>query len=300
MLRFGRVYPLHFFMLIVWLPIILAKAYVYHQLGSGSQDPFINNNLITFLSNVFLMNSLGLHNDISWNYPAWSISVEFATYLVFFVFASKFKYSEKSISLLLMSCISYGYLFMISEDTLLRTFDYGIFRCVGGFFLGAFIYTISKNKHFNLNHLTSSVIEIVIVVISLALVMYSGAGKLFELLSFASFSILIFIFTTQNRGVLSYILETKIMLWLGSLSYSIYMVHALVFAVFTVIWQFYLKLPTTFLENESGEQVKFFDTPYSFLINLLALMIIIAISSFTYAYVEKPWRDRIRKTINNQ
>ncbi|MFT5164350.1 MAG: peptidoglycan/LPS O-acetylase OafA/YrhL, partial [Alteromonadaceae bacterium] len=40
LLRFGRLYPLHLFMLLVWVPYVLAKAFAYYKLGLGSNDPF--------------------------------------------------------------------------------------------------------------------------------------------------------------------------------------------------------------------------------------------------------------------
>ena len=41
------------------------------------------NNAYSFFLNVFLLHSLGFIDHLSWNWPSWSISVEFYTYLVF-------------------------------------------------------------------------------------------------------------------------------------------------------------------------------------------------------------------------
>lgn len=71
-LRLGRLYPLHLFMLFRWLPYILFKWFVYQQEAVGT-DPFIVNNFSTFLAHLFLVQSLGVFEQaqqFSWNFPA--------------------------------------------------------------------------------------------------------------------------------------------------------------------------------------------------------------------------------------
>lgn len=298
-LRFGRVYPLHLFMLIVWLPVILAKAYAYYQLGVGHNDPFTHNNIATFISNVLLINSLGLHSDISWNYPAWSISVEFFTYIIFFLYASKLPYANKPISLLLMSILSYGILYQVSDDTLLRTFDYGILRCCGGFFLGAFLFTLTQKKQYQLSNLSASIFELLSIILVIYLVNQSGLSKPNQLMAFAAFSVMIYLFTIQEKGIVSYFLGTRLMQLLGTLSYSIYMVHALVFAILGALWQVVLKMPVAYIEKE-GETVKQLDTAYADLINIIALIIVVMLSYLTYRFIEEPWRDKFRRLATKQ
>lgn len=293
-LRFGRVYPLHLFMLFIWLPVILIKAYLYHELGMGNSDPLVANNTATFISNLFLTNSLGLHDDISWNYPAWSISVEFFTYIIFFLFVVVNKQSHRPANLLLVSILSYIILYSISGDSLLRTFDYGILRCIGGFFLGAFLFSILKNSSITVSPAIGTILEFLSVSLALLLVVMSGKGALYEIATFIVFAIVIYVFTVQERGALSLLLATKGMLFLGTLSYSIYMTHALVFSALHVLWEFILDFPAEFIENQSGEVIKVFNTPFADGLNFIALIIIIAISYLTYTFVEKPWRDKFR------
>ncbi len=86
LLRFGRLFPLHFFLLLIWIPFIGVKFYAYKH-GIGGTNPLITCNLESFISNVLLIHSLGIFNFESWNFPSWSISVEFYTYFVFFIYA---------------------------------------------------------------------------------------------------------------------------------------------------------------------------------------------------------------------
>ena len=83
-LRLGRIYPLHLFMLVVWLPYILITQYLYSS-GFGGSDQFETSNLSSFISNLFLVHSMGVHAHLSWNYPSWSISTEFFAYIAYYI-----------------------------------------------------------------------------------------------------------------------------------------------------------------------------------------------------------------------
>jgi peptidoglycan/LPS O-acetylase OafA/YrhL len=299
LLRFGRLFPLHLFMLLVWVPYVLAKAFAYYKLGLGSNDPFDIYTLTTFISNLLMTNALGLHDHLSWNYPAWSISLEFFTYLIFFVFIATLKTAYRPVYALLLSIASYTLLYLNSEVTMLRTFDIGILRCVGGFFFGAFVYSLSKSSRFAPGVKLASLIEISVVGVMLLLVVNSGQSKEMQLVAFASFGVVIYCFSVQEAGVLSRVLNTKPLLFIGALSYSIYMVHGIVFAVMRLIWQYVLKMPVVMLERHDGV-VKMFDTPYADLLNIAAMAFIIGVSYLTYNWIEKPFRDRFRKLANGQ
>ena len=77
-LRIGRIYPLHAFMLMIYLinPIAIL-------LFSASGEVGAQYSPIDFVFNLFLIQNWGFTRELSWNYPAWSISTEFAAYLLF-------------------------------------------------------------------------------------------------------------------------------------------------------------------------------------------------------------------------
>ncbi|MFT4924860.1 MAG: peptidoglycan/LPS O-acetylase OafA/YrhL [Phenylobacterium sp.] len=298
LLRFGRLYPLHLFILLVWLPYILVKAYAFHKLGMGSSDPFTVNSLPTFLSNLVLINALGIHDSLNWNYPAWSISLEFFTYLIFFTFIASLKSAYRPVYALMLSITAYTLLTVFSEDTLLRTFDIGILRCIGGFFFGVFIYSLSQRRHFVPSVALATVIELLVVAAMLALVVNTKDSKSIQLAAFLSFGVVIYLFSVQEAGLISRLLNTKPLLFVGGLSYSIYMVHAIVFAALGVAWQYVLKMPVETIESTGGP-VKVYMTNYADIINVVAMLSIILISYFTYNWIEKPWRDKFRQLANS-
>lgn len=65
--RIARVYPLHLVTLFAWLALV-------------PRQPA--DTALTFALNLFLIQSWGLTNELSWNQPSWSISVEFFAYLL--------------------------------------------------------------------------------------------------------------------------------------------------------------------------------------------------------------------------
>lgn len=85
-LRFGRLYPVHFVFLVAFIFIEIAKYIAQSKLGitSPNTQPFRENNLTAIIQQLFLVQAIGpTHNTTTFNGPAWSISVEFYTYLVF-------------------------------------------------------------------------------------------------------------------------------------------------------------------------------------------------------------------------
>jgi peptidoglycan/LPS O-acetylase OafA/YrhL len=79
-LRFSRLYPLHFVMLLMLVPLVL----IFHSMASRY---FIygNNDAYHFGLNLAFIQYWGLERGLSWNGPSWSISVEIALYLAFFI-----------------------------------------------------------------------------------------------------------------------------------------------------------------------------------------------------------------------
>ena len=81
--RLGRVYPLHAVMLLLYLLFETAKALV-PSLGSASDPAFSgSNDISSIVANVLLVQAWGFEDGLTWNTPAWSISGELLSYLLF-------------------------------------------------------------------------------------------------------------------------------------------------------------------------------------------------------------------------
>ena len=79
--RFARLYPLH-------LVTLLASAVILSGGPTASAENCCND-LPHFVLNLFMLQESGLNQGLSFNSPAWSISVEVLCYIVFYVLAAK-------------------------------------------------------------------------------------------------------------------------------------------------------------------------------------------------------------------
>ena len=81
--RLARVYPLHFAMLMMLVGLELAKLAVMLTGRAVENEPFTERHSFDALvTNLLLIHSWNLHDDVTWNPPSWSISAEWAVYLV--------------------------------------------------------------------------------------------------------------------------------------------------------------------------------------------------------------------------
>src|SRR6267143_3558445 len=91
LLRLGRLYPLHFAMLTLFVAFellkILKRILIPTLLSVNPIAPFSSPQEApnTILANLLLIQSLHLYDFLTWNMPSWSISTEFYTYVVFAV-----------------------------------------------------------------------------------------------------------------------------------------------------------------------------------------------------------------------
>lgn len=81
--RLARIYPLHLAILILFLVNPIAIYFFSESRDIGSRyDPAY------FIQSLFLVQNWGFNSLYSWNFPAWSISVEWGAYLSFPLLAS--------------------------------------------------------------------------------------------------------------------------------------------------------------------------------------------------------------------
>lgn len=75
--RLSRLYPVHIAHQLLWLLLVTAGAYLGRSgLTWSSLEPW------GFVLNAFLVNAWGIPMRMYWNYPAWSVSLEWAAYLL--------------------------------------------------------------------------------------------------------------------------------------------------------------------------------------------------------------------------
>jgi peptidoglycan/LPS O-acetylase OafA/YrhL len=267
--RFLRLYPLHFLMLLI---------YVVSELLRSNHNP--NNNVTTFLSNLFLLNSVKLPHvtDVSWNHPSWSISAEMIAYLTFggvALYINRLRISGyRNVIYLSAAILSLIALFLVTGGFgLMYTFNYGFLRGIAGFFLGAFCFTVfnrSRSYFSEIRPLLYTFAEVglllaVIVMVSLGVVL-KPYGFVYEVL----FLLCIFTFSFEKGAVSGLLKKSPFLHRIGLYSYSIYMTHAFFIGMFNILFFKLLKLPAF---------------SYNFL-PILEYYIVYRVSAFTYKQVE--------------
>ena len=228
-LRLGRIYPLHIIFLLFFLMIEITKHFLYlNGKGDFKIIPFQSNGPIEFFKNLFLVHSIP--NQIgTYNFPSWSISVEFFTYILFAILIILIKKYRGLIFLLITSIA----MLMISTNFTLG-FE-ALLRCISGFFMGCLSALIAKNFKFKINQIFS-LISLFLIIIFLHLKNPNNYLGMIYLTS----ALLIITLTQSSGGILKKILNLPPLTWLGLISYSLYMSHiAIQWAIHNLLKRFF-------------------------------------------------------------
>lgn len=288
LLRFARLYPLHLFTLCIWIPFVAVKYYLYLQ-GVGVNDPSEINNIFTFVQNLFLLQ--GVASSTSWNFPSWSIGVEFYTYIIFFAvmfFSSQLSNTTRYAVIVSIAFVSY----------LIMTIHHGepfilqnMFRCVSEFFLGILIYALYKHIPLTIsNKIVATFLEVSI----LFLIFYFVSNidnNMYRHYTIVLFALVVYLFSIENIGYISKLLMANSFQHLGKISYSIYMTHAIIVLVAYKVLVYLLHLqPGNVIGIPKGVVFE-----YALFLNIFLIFVIVWISTLTYKYIEMPGQAYLKR-----
>ena len=285
-LRLFRTYPLHLVMLFVFLAYETLQ-YVLVELYSfpTTTAPFSENNGGTLILNLLLLNGVGLA-DLSFNTPSWSISTEFWAYLVFGL--SMVSLAHQRAQLAVFAAIGIGALAFLAvqpEPSLSVHWERFFPRCLFGFFMGALLRGVMDvPRTAPRSHGGHDLVQLAGMAASVWLVSAaSGDWIWIELLAPFAFTLVIasFVAWPATRVVRSLI--NAPLLWLGKVSYSIYMVHQFVLLIVAAFMKVVLKAPV------EDEVLMVGNTIGSFAL-LFSLALVLCVASLTYRFVEEPAR----------
>ncbi len=228
--RFARIWPLHAALLAAFVAVECLKAIAAAKgVLSFPTAPFTAPNATgTIFPNLVLAQAFGLTDATSWNFPSWSIAAEFWTYLVFALLAwIAFGGGRKRAATLLGGLIATAGLLVLvlrSPHGMDATYDYGLARCLYGFFVGHFTYRLWRQTR--ALHAPAPSLELIAPVLVVAFVALAG-GTPAAFCAPVVFAVAVYIFAFES-GAVSRAMGTRPFQWLGARSYSIYMVHAFV------------------------------------------------------------------------
>lgn len=281
--RIWRLFPLHIVMLFAFILLELGKLFAYKHAGIHFNSlPFTEQNHISeIVPNLLLIQSwVGAFDHLSFNYPSWSISVEFYLYLILYFTIAAFS-KTRQLSWVIISIVSLVSLGMQS-DTLTPQAIKGL-AC---FFSGATTYLIYRKIYdVSLSKLTATLLEISLILTTVVLVISEFPFK--PIASVFVFSSMVLLFSFESGFVSRILLQTPLQ-YAGKLSYSIYMTHAAILLCLQSVFMVLEKLThykLTIMFNDKRYLTLGNEIANNFLV-FSVVLIVLLVSHFSYHYIE--------------
>ncbi|MDR3527207.1 MAG: acyltransferase [Rhizomicrobium sp.] len=288
--RFFRIYPLHLAVLAAFVGLELFKLWsLRHGAIVPAHIPFSGANSVpALIANLFLVQGLGIFSTLTWNCPSWYISCLFVAYSLFAIgaFAGILKNKIAFPTAILLALSGYV-LLAVTRGTLNITYDFGIVRCLCGFFLGMAIFQLSAKRegHAAATPYGPSLEIALVVALVLAMSFASGWQVIFVI---PVFGLMIAVFQ-RGLGPVSTLLTWPVMRFLSKISYSIYMVQFFIFLVTSTVLHKVLKFPML-PDPKTGVDTLNVSLWVGDIFVGIDLVLIVGISTATYFLIEEPAR----------
>ncbi|GJD61675.1 acyltransferase family protein [Methylobacterium frigidaeris] len=233
LMRFGRLWPLHAVTL-GFLVLLEGVRFVYlsHHAGTPVATPPFGaaHRPVEIVTHLLFLQNFRTFGEYSWNFPSWSIAVEFWASIVLAatVMAAGPKGRLVFAGLATLSALV---LCWLSPRTLFVIQNWGIVRCLFDLFVGCLAYTLRDHVRPPRGVATAAEILAALVLPALVLLLPQGPGGYGASLAFAA---VIALFSHQ-RGAVSDLARARIPQRLGLWSFSIYLLHLPVIQVFTSV-----------------------------------------------------------------
>ncbi|MEE9321322.1 MAG: acyltransferase [Granulosicoccus sp.] len=280
--RFFRLYPLHFLTLLLFVLIAFIQHTASSRYGVGDPASSSPDNLKSFFSNLFLIHSV-TEDELTFNGPSWSISVEFIMYAYFglvTLFCSRRTVIVICIATILLSTIP---LLVHSERT-------GVMQTA--MYRGSYAFPLGMLLYYFYNWRKIAVANwLVYYCLALALVSIWFGKVIQPVIPPLVFGLLILSLLYSNENRLKTWLVRPTLVYLGTISYGIYMIHVAVWWFMNQGIRFGLGTGTR-LDTRSGQTILDLGPVEGFFWVVVGLTITVAAASFSYRYIERPFMRR--------
>jgi peptidoglycan/LPS O-acetylase OafA/YrhL len=278
-LRLARIYPAHLVMTLAWLPVLLLAIVLFPAtLTPSVREQFSGIALITALT---LTNGWGLPHSQGWNGVSWSVGSEWFAYLTFPVLAVLLNRTWTRSTALMLAGGSMLVPFVLAlvinhGEQFMLPWNWAIVRVETAFILGCAIYLINQRAQPQL----SSTVLLIASVILIPLIVARGAPGLEIGALILCFAVLI-ASLARSPKVGDSVFGSHLLVFLGKISYSIYLSHYLVLVVLRHVSERFVRGGPSLLRSS--------------LMLVVYLAIVVTVGYWLFRAVEDPARRVLRR-----
>ena len=276
--RIARIYPLYVMASLAALIVV-----IWAGLSSGADQMTVTK----AVANILLVQSWGVAD--SYVGPGWSISTEWAAYLIFPLLCSVMLFGQRQVALA-WAAIAFLFLVLLAELPADMTHvvrargpldlydgrNYGaVARCLIEFLLGMLCFRISQHRgladRLGRNWVSMGAVALIAGLLSIR----NSDILIVPLIA------LLLVSLAQDRGRVAAFLGSPVFHWLGTISYSIYLFHTTVQAL--------VGPPIQRAVEASG-------VPDAQAVEVLCLVaVVLATATLSYSLIERPGRMLLRR-----
>ena len=256
--RLARIYPVHL------IGLALFGLFLW-SIPVGTKT--VSHTLPELIASLALVHAWSIPVLGAWNKVSWSVSLEWAAYLAFPLIALVAGHLRSTRVIVAAVAGLFLALFLVATHLRLPgTMAYGVFRIAAEFTSGVLLFRLWTMRADSVPALISIAALAVLVLGGSALEFHAGTKSAFVYMTFIS-AIVVYSLACSPHALSGPVLQH-----LGRISYSLYIVHAVVLSFTKVTIQAYNLAPTWIL---------------------LGSALAIALAHAVYAYLEQPARARM-------
>ncbi len=227
-LRIARVYPAHVVATLAFVPVVVLAQWKFGY--SSPNDAFSLPKLAYALT---LTNGWGFPDSAGWNLPSWSVSSEWFAYLLFPFLTLPLARKRPApfagpavdvaaIALILAGCSALGFA-LNDNNSFTLAWGWALLRITSEFVIGCLLFNVFRHCR------TQPLFDGLAAGAGLGIIAVSFAGlpPAFDVVLIALFAVLV-LALARAEGPTAKLLGSGPMVYLGEISYSIYLAHALI------------------------------------------------------------------------
>lgn len=274
--RLARVYPMHLATLAGMIALVVAAGAAGQQFDNA--DAFRWSDLPAHL---LMVHAWGATEGVGWNFPSWSISAEWAAYLLFPAFAAaalKLKsrpFLALGLAGLCVGVASQAFLAIDPRGMTYMTSNFGALRILPSFALGVALCLVVRSRP------APAFAPWPMALTGLAIVVAVTSLRIDPVFAWPGLALVIWGLAEAARHGQESVMGSRKAVWLGEISYAVYMTHLFV----DIVW--FRLMGFAGVTAASAEPVR-----WAAWWGVMAATL--AASALAYHLIEAPARKRLR------